>query len=235
MARFLYLVRFFRIVSPMPPLMGVTFVATTLACAAVVAIEPARVPQALTPLLMLQLFACSSGFLIPARRGHYDLLLTAGETRLRIAMAHWMMSLLPGVACWIAVAAVEAVATHGARTMAWASGSVLAWVLVSTLPWATTVALPRFAGAIGWLLALAVLAATIPAAVDGHLFDRVGAGASWLEAAVALLVFPPLMVGKDVVGSQGWLAVPALLVAVVSMVHAFGWIEHQDIPLEAAQ
>ena len=234
MARLLWLVRFFRIVSPMPPLLGVTFAVTTAISAAVVAVDPARVQQALTPLLMLQLFGCSSGFLIPARRGHYDLLLTAGESRLRIASVHWVMSLLPGAGCWLAIALVEAAATGGAGA-ALTSGTLLAWMLVSSVPWAATVALPRFAGAIGWLLTLAVIAATMPGAVEGRMFDRLGGGTSWVEAAMAVLVFPPLAVGEDVTGAQGWLAVPALLIAVASMVHAFGWIEHQDIPLEAAQ
>jgi hypothetical protein len=235
MARLVYLVQFFRVVSPLPPLMAVTFSATTVISAMVVAVQPVRVQQALTPLLMLQLFACSSGFLIPARRGHYDLLLTAGESRLRIALVHWMMSWLPGVACWMVLAFVEAAATRGTQAAALASGSILAWALVSTIPWAATVTLPRFAGAIGWLLALAVLAATLPAAVDGRLFDVIGAGTSWFEAAVAVLVYPPLAVGENVMGSQGWLAIPAVIVAVASMGYALGLIEHQDIPLEAAQ
>jgi hypothetical protein len=235
MARLIYLVRFFHTVSPLPPLMGLTFVVTTAISGAVVTVDPGRLQQALTPLLMLQLFACSSGFLIPARRGHFDLLLTAGESRLRIAAAHWIMSVLPGVASWFVVGLCEAAATQGGQGAARTSGTLLAWALVSTVPWAATVALPRFAGAIGWLLTLAVVAATVPGAVDGRMFDRLGSGTSWIEAAVAVLVFPPLVVGEDVTGAQGWLAVPALLVAVTSMVHAFGWIEHQDIPLEAAQ
>src|SRR5687768_3803001 len=119
MARLIYLVRFFHIVSPMPPLMGVTFVVTTTVSDAGVAVDPDRVQQALTPLLMLQLFACSSGFLIPARRGHFDLLLTAGESRLRIAAVHWFMSVLPGLACWFVVGLCEAVATRGAQATAW--------------------------------------------------------------------------------------------------------------------
>jgi hypothetical protein len=234
-ARLIFLVRFFRVVSPLPPLMGITLMVTTAVSAAVVGMDPGRVQQALRPLLLLQLFACSSGFLIPACRGHYDLLLTAGESRLRIALVHWIMSLAPGAACWLVVALVEAVATRGGQGAARTSGTVLAWALVSSVPWAATVALPRFAGAIGWLLTLAVTAAAVPAAIDGPMFERLGAGTSWVEAAVAILVFPPLVVGEDVAGAQGWLAVPALIVAVGSMVYAFGWIEHQDIPLEAAQ
>lgn len=235
MSRLLYLVRFFRVVSPLPPLMGVTFAVTAGATVTAVIANPSRTAHALTPLLLLQLFACSSGFLIPARRGHYDLLLTAGESRLRIAAAHWVMSWLPGVGCWLLVALAEALATGGARTSAFASGTALAWGIVSTVPWATTVTLPRFAGAIGWLLTIAIVSTTAPAVVDGSVFTPGAAGADWVEAAVALIVYPPVMVGLDVTGPPGWLAAPAVLLASSSMVFAFGWIEYHDVPLEAAQ
>jgi hypothetical protein len=235
MAGVIYLVRFFRIVPPTPPLMGVTLVVTTAVAAAVVIADPDRARQALMPLLLLQLFACSSGFMIPARRGHYDLVLTSGESRLRIAAAHWMMSALPGVSAWLLVSLVEAVVSSGARTSTLASGSVLAWVVVSTLPWAMTVALPRFAGAIGWMLVLAVTASLVPRGVTGGLFDASGRGASWLEGALVILLYPPATVGEPLVGPQRWLAAPALLIATTAMVCAFGLIEHDDIPLEAAQ
>ena len=235
MMRAIYLVRFFRAVPPGPPLMGVAFTIATAMAATSVLADPESARRALTPLLLLQLFACSSGFMIPARRGHYDLVLTSGESRLTIASVHWMMSLLPGVSGWLVVSVVETLVRGGAPATALASGSVLAWVLVSTLPWAATVALPRFAGAIGWLLALAVTAAMAPDALNGDLLATGVAGSSPLEAAVAVLLYPPAAVGESLRGSQGWLAVPVLLVAVVSMVCALGWIEHDDIPLEAAQ
>ena len=141
----------------------------------------------------------------------------------------------PGGAVCVLVGFVEAVGPPGAHASALASGTVLAWALVSTLSWATTVTLPRFAGAIGWLLTLAIAATASPGAGSGRLFDSVGAGTSWLEGAVALLLYPPVIVGEDLAGPQGWLAAPAVLVATTAMVYAFGWIEHHDIPLEAAQ
>ena len=235
MTRAIYLIRFFRVVPPTPPLMGIAFTVATAMAAVGVFRDPDGARQALTPLLLLQLFACSSGFMIPARRGHYDLALTSGESRLSIASVHWMMSLLPGISGWLVVAMVETIVTGGDQVTTLASGSVVAWVLVSTLPWAVTVALPRFAGAIGWLLVLAVTAATTPGALHGEALAPDATGPSRLEAAVVLLVYPPSMVGESLGNPHGWLALPALLVAVVSMVCALGWIEHDDIPLEAAQ
>ena len=84
MSRWLYMFRFFLVVPPMPLLMIGAFAVITVAIAAVVVLNPSRATGALTPILLLQLFACSSGFDVPARRGHYDLLLMlAGESFLR--------------------------------------------------------------------------------------------------------------------------------------------------------
>ena len=67
--------------------------------------------------------------------------------------------------------------------------------VVSTLPWAMTVALPRFTGAIGWLL-LGVMVVTLT-----PLGDREGAvwrasleDDSWL-AAWEFLLFPMRLLG----------------------------------------
>lgn len=235
MARVVYLVRFFRVVPTVPPLMMAAFIGTTAIASAVAMMYPDRGRSALTPVLMLQLFACSSGFMVPARRGHYDLLLMAGESRFAIAAAHWIMSMLPGIAAWMVVAAAEIVGSAGARRSTIASGTLLAMLLVSTVPWALTVALPRFAGAVGWLVALAVAAAVVEGGLRARVFDMVGGGGSWIEAAAALIVYPPLLVGEHLVGAHGWLAAPALLVSLSAMGYAFSWIEHHDIPLEAAQ
>jgi hypothetical protein len=232
MARLLYLVQFFRVVPPVPRLMVSAFVATAVAASVMVALDSQQATAALTPLLLLQLFACSSGFLVPARRGHYDLLLTTGESRLRIACVHWAMSMLPGTVCWLAVAAVEVLVTPGSRAATLESGSVAAIVFVSTLPWALTVALPRFAGAIGWLVALAIAAAALP---DDGVFDRLGGGMFWMEAVLALALYPPMLVGHDIAGAHGLLVVPVLLLASGAMAFALVWIERHDIPLEAAQ
>src|SRR6188474_3842015 len=135
MTRWLYLARFFLVVPPMPLLMvGALIVATSVA-AVVIVVEPSRVSGALTPILLLQLFACSSGFDLPARRGHYDLLLTHGEARGRVIVAHWIASALPGVLCWLLVAVVGYAVNRGdSRATLLNAGTLSAVMLVSTIP-----------------------------------------------------------------------------------------------------
>ena len=106
MSGWLYMLRFFVVVPPMPLLMIGTFGVVTAVIGAVAVFNPARAPDALTPILLLQLFACSSGFDVPARRGHYVLLLTHAGSRPLVLFAHWVASACPGVICWLAFAAI---------------------------------------------------------------------------------------------------------------------------------
>jgi hypothetical protein len=235
MRRIVFLLRFFRAVPPVPRLMAATFAAVAVAGALLVVLDTPRAAAALTPVLLLQLFAASSGFSVPARRGHYDLLLTLGESRLRIAVAHWLASILPGAAAWLVVALTELLATRGSQALLLASGSVTAFALVSTLPWAMTVALPRFSAAIGWLLILALAAMVLARQRVAGLFGGLAGGESWIETVIALLLYPPMLVGESVAGPQGFIVLPALLVAGGAMAQAFAWIQRIDIPLEAAQ
>src|SRR5688572_10369335 len=101
------IVRFFRIVNPIPRLMMRAFAGLALLAALLVLARPDRPADAMTPVLLLQLFAASSGFMVPARRGHFDLLLTAGYSRVRIAATHWVLSILPGLGTWLVLAGIE--------------------------------------------------------------------------------------------------------------------------------
>jgi hypothetical protein len=234
-ARLVYVIRFFRIVPPVARLMRTAFLGAIIAAAVTTVVNPDRAAVALTPLLLLQLFASSSGFVVPARRGHYDLLLTCGYRRVIVAAIHWSMSVLPGVASWLVVAAVEAVATGGARMTLLASGTVVAVVLVSTLPWAVNVTLPRFVAAIGWLLVLAVTATVVPLPAD-MAWSPGGAGVQALvAAAVMLTLYPPLLVGTHIGGAAVVVTAPVLASAIAAMLGALRWIDRHDLPLEAAQ
>ena len=235
MRRAVALLRFFHVVSPVPRLMIATFGVITGAGVMLVVLDPGRAAAALSPVLLLQLFAASSGFSVPARRGHYDLLLTIGESRWRIAAAHWLTSILPGTAAWLVLGVTELLTTRGAQASLLSSGSFTALVLVSTLPWAMTVSLPRFAAAIGWLMVLVLVAMSLAAERTIELFGALAGGDSWVEAVVALLLYPPLLVGESIAGAQGFIVVPALLVAAAAMAKAVVWIVRSDIPLEAAQ
>lgn len=229
-----FLVKFFWMVAPVPRLMVAAFAFVAAAGVGLIVSQPHSAVRVLTPLLLLQLFASSSGFAVPARRGHFDLVLTMGESRWRIAAAHWLVSILPGIGGWALLACAELVAVRGVESSLLSSGSVAAVAITSTLPWALAVSLPRFAVAIGWLLALAMVDAAD--AGGGLLLRSAGeSGAAWIEAAIATLVYPPRMAGTSILGSEALAVVPALIIAGAATAAAIFSIDRRDIPLEAAQ
>jgi hypothetical protein len=236
MSRWLYMFRFFLVVPPMPFLMIGAFAVITVAIAAVVVLHPSRATGALTPILLLQLFACSSGFDVPARRGHYDLLLTHAGSRRVVALGHWAASACPGIVCWLTLAAVCRIAVGtDAGGLLLSTGSVVAVCLVSTIPWATTLRLPRFSGAIGWLLIVAMIAfvAQQPFVVGPE--RPIDGWASWIHTAWTVLLYPPALVGRSPQGVEALAAMPSLLVAMSTLGIALWSVHHRDIPLEAAQ
>lgn len=235
MTRLVYLARFFTAVPAVPPLTTGTFAVMTVIAIVVIVIDPARAAGALTPILLLQVFGNASGFDVHARRGHYDLLLTRGISRRRIVLAHWAASALPGVISWLIVASVSEVAAPGGELSLFTAGSVCGVILVSTIPWAITTRLPRFSGAIGWLLILATLtvATTTPSAVRIH--GSVNTWDSWVTAALAVLVYPPLLVGSVLEGRDALVMLPGLTVSLLTLAFAVWSIDRRDIPLEAAQ
>jgi hypothetical protein len=230
-----YLLRFFHVVPPVPAMMVGTFVVVTMAGGGAIVGDAANAAGAIVPVLILQTFASSSGFSLPARRGHYDLLFTRGSSRTLIALVHWATSVGPGLASWLMLSVVEIVASAGARTTLVASGTVAAVVLVSTLPWAITVSLPRFSGGIGWMLVVVTVATTF----SGNVFAEWTARSTRIEdlawPAWAFVIYPIAAVGASLDRAQLMAVTPALLLAIGAMVAACHWIAHRDIPLEAAQ
>jgi hypothetical protein len=235
MSAWLYIFRFFAVVPPMPLLMIGAFGVVTAVLMVMVAFDPSRAPHALTPILLLQLFACSSGFDVPARRGHYDLLLTHAGSRRLVLLGHWAASACPGVICWLALGAICLAVVGRDAGGLFTTGSMAAVCLVSTIPWAITLRLPRFSGAIGWLLVVAVLSLIAPEAFSAGTKPSSADWKSWLETAGAVLVYPPVLVGRSLHGGEAMAAVPALLVAIGALTIGFLSAQSRDIPLEAAQ
>ncbi len=234
MRRVVYMLRFFWLVAPLPPLMAPAMIVAGAVATAAVAVDPGRAPTALTPLLLLQMFAASSGFMVPARRGHYDLLLTGGGGRVGIAAAHWAVSVAPGVAVYLAVAGAVRYVGSGEASAVHGAGAWLALALVSTLPWAATVALPRFTAAIAWLLLIALAVALLDtnAPLLAHPLDGTAPG---LLAAGLLILNPVALVGVETAGAPVIVLLPVLLLAAGSMAAAMLWAARQDVPLEAPQ
>jgi hypothetical protein len=217
----IYPLRFFRVVPTQPSLIVWTFVFVVAVGVAAIVRDSARSVGGMVPILLLQLFAASSGFEVPARRGHYDLLLTSGHSRMWMAIVHWTTSVAPGVIAWLVLAAAELFSSRGADMRLLTMGTAAAMCLVSTLPWAITVRLPRYSGGIGWLLALAISTTVWPSAQ--------------LWPAWAFLLYPAGLVGHELDLHEATIAAPALLLAIAAMVVAFRWVWRTSIPLEAAQ
>ena len=108
-----YLIRFFHVVPPVPSMMTGTFAVLTLAAAIAIVGDSHAAAGALVPVLLLQVFAASSGFTLPARRGHYDLLFTRANGRTSIALMHWASSIGTGIASWLVLAMLEFIVSAG--------------------------------------------------------------------------------------------------------------------------
>jgi hypothetical protein len=226
--------RFFRIVTTQPSLIGWSFVVVVLVGLVAIVRDPSRSAGAMVPVLLLQLFATSSGFEVPARRGHYDLLLTSGHPRVWMALVHWASSAAPGAITWLVLALVEWVVSAGLQVSLRTSGTLAAMGLVSTLPWAINVRLPRFAGGIGWLLALAISSSIWSS--TSPLSASPGPGlAKLIWSAWTVLVYPAGLVGRDLDVTQGVIAAPAIMLAAGAMIAACRWVSRASVPLEAAQ
>ena len=154
---FFYAVRYFHIVPVVPPVFNVGF-AIAVAAGAMHLMNDASAIDALTPVLLLQLFVASSGFRFAARRGYYDLLLTSSTPRWQIALAHCLVSILPGIVSWLCIGALESAASGGTRWVSIAPGTCAAFAVASLLAWSVAAFSSRTATTVVWLLVL-----TIPA------------------------------------------------------------------------
>jgi hypothetical protein len=229
------LLRFFRIVPPAPRPVVLLCVAAVATSAGLAAIAPARTRDTLPGLLVLQIFAASSGVLRPARRGYYDALLSRGVGRIALLLGHWAASIAPGLLCLLGVAALEAMATRTPRSHGTlATGSLVAFWLASTLPWAVTAPLPRFAAGMGWLVGLVTALATIPAGQATMLAALHHPElAGW--APLAPVVYPMGLLGVELTPPQWRMVWPGLALSVVLSLAAGTWFARADLPLETPQ
>lgn len=203
-------VRYFHVVPVVPPLFNVAFAIAVIAGAMRLMNDASGAIDALTPVLWLQLFVASSGFRFAARRGYYDLLLTSGTPRWHIALAHCVVSILPGVVSWVCIGAFEAVASHGTRWDSIAPGTCAAFLSASLVAWSVAAFSSRTATTVVWLLAL-----TIPSVAR-------------TVSPVQLLGTTWATVDRFMLATVCATAVCAFGVAIVSIVYG-------STPLEAAQ
>lgn len=227
-------VRFFTVVPLHSRYMLLALGVVGLSGVVMVASDPAKGASALGPVALMQMFAASSGFSLPARRGHLDLLFTGGASRLSIALAHLGVSVLPGILVWVIVGIVEMMAGRTTAPQAFASGTVVAFVAISVLAWALTVRAPRLSGAIAWMLGIAVWFVGWSdgrSAVAGARHES----ADYLTRAVLVTLYPFVLLGTRLSNGSWVQALPVVVLAAALGLSAVIWILRTDVPLEAAQ
>jgi hypothetical protein len=229
------LLRFFRIAPPVPRALVALCLGAVAVSACLALTVPARTRDTLPGLLVLQIFAASSGVLGAARRGYYDSLLSRGVGRGALLLGHWSASIAPGLLCWLAVAVLDGMVRDGnAAPRVLSSGTAVAFWLASTLPWAVTAALPRFAAGIGWLVGLVTALSTIPTGQTALVAalrhpDQV----PW--APLAPVVYPMGLLGLELTPHQWRMVWPGLALSVVVATATGAWFARADLPLEASQ
>jgi hypothetical protein len=207
---FLYALRYFQIVPVVPPLFNVAFAVGVAAAALRLMSDASAAIDALTPVLLLQLFVASSGFRFAARRGYYDLLLTSGTPRWQIAIAHCLVSILPGSVCWVCIGALEMATNRAGGWVSIAPGTCAAFVGASLVAWSVAVFSSRTATTVVWLLVL-----TIP--------------------AIARVVSPVHLLGTTWSTANRLMLALGCATAVVTFTAALVSIVRGSAPLEAAQ
>ena len=228
----MFLAAFFRAAPPVTRPVVLGLAATAALGSVAMSAGVATGTTVLTPLLVLHIFAASSGFGLASRRGHYDLVLSRGVSVTGLMLAHWLASIAPGVAAWLAVAALEPLVST-ATPAALTSGSLTALGLASTLPWALTTPLPRFAAAIGWLVLLVTSLAVVPSG-QLHLVEAVRAPHASALGALAVVAYPMGLLGLDALQLPAGTVSPGLACAIGSMLGALEWHRRAEVPLETA-
>ena len=120
-------------------------------------LDPAELDSGLGMILFAQMFLASTGFVIRARQGHFDPLLTGPWRRGSVVAAHWAVSTAPGVICWCLVAGSAWLAGSAAAVSAIAGRRAAALVIVSAIAWTLGFGLPRAAAGMLWTALLIVL------------------------------------------------------------------------------
>jgi hypothetical protein len=121
-----------------------------------IAMSAGELDSALGMLLFVQMFLASSGFLVRARRGHFDPILASRSAsgRARVVACHWLASVLPGFLGWTVVYVTAWSLSGGAWSFASMGSRFVALFIVSALAWTAGLALPRGAGGALWAAGL---------------------------------------------------------------------------------
>jgi len=146
--------RFFFVIGLHPRYAFAALAAVVLVGLWTVITSPTELDSALGILLVVQMFLASSGFLVRARRGHFDPVLIAASSRASVLVSHWFLSIAPGLAGWIVLSVTAGVLGNAQVWSTFAGHRLLAFAIVSSLSWTLGFGLPRSAAGALWLAGL---------------------------------------------------------------------------------
>jgi hypothetical protein len=188
------------------------------------ALDPRELDAGLGMVLFAQMFLASTGFAGRARQGHFDPLLVRSRDRLWITAAHWLASIVPGLAAWLVLAACASVRGADEAVSALTGGRAAALLIVSALAWAVGFRLPRGAAGMLWfalLMALVLQRAELLAAPAGT-----GPVQTTIVHAATLIVCPFLLLGKHPPLAPGAMAIA---IAVPSLALCCVWQQSRTL------
>jgi len=184
-------------------------------------LNPTGFEQTLDLAIVFQLFAASTGYRERLRRGHFDPILVGRAGSWRIAAAHWAVSASVGVLVWIVLVLIELTIRPGQWPMGLKAPHLLVLLYTSTAVWALALPLPRYTGALLWLVALVALLATQKLQALRLTFTPVPETlAQTLRATGSVFVLPFLLLIDPEVASVKLLAATLLGTVLVWMLGA---------------
>lgn len=151
------MVNFFIVIRPWPAYALVALAAVTVLGIFTTWLDPAGLDSSLGMLLFVQMFLASSGFMVSARRGHFDPLLVHGRRRAAVLAAHCAVSIAPGAAAWLVLALAASALGSGTAASAMYGTRLAAFAIVSGVAWTLGYALPRGLGGVLWIGTLLIV------------------------------------------------------------------------------
>jgi hypothetical protein len=219
--------RFFFVVGLHPPYAIAALAAVMLAGLWILFTSPTELDSALGMLLVVQMFLASTGFVVRARRGHFDPILIAASSRARVLIAHWLFSIAPGLAGWVVLSATAGALGNAQVWSTFAGHRLLALLIVSSVSWTVGFGLPRSAAGALWM---AGLIAALVSHADLIGSREMASTAPWMIVRHAgAVIFCPFLL----LGSRPPLAAESMLGAASVMFAATGarWLSVERLDL----
>jgi hypothetical protein len=186
---------------------------------------------ALSLILLTQLLVASTGYRDRLVRGHFDSILAGSRRRAPVALAHAILSMVPGLVVWVIFGAVQHLVTSR-WSIALMPGGLVTFLYASVVVWAVSLRLGRNSGGVIWVFVAFVLAGVGRVHVLREAYGTSSASVMVTARSIgAALVFPIVMLGND-----GYVERPVLLgvclATVAVLVSGIWMIVRFDAPLK---